>query len=42
MGRARDKLRKNYVVPMVNDGRLIRLYPDVPGHPKQGYKTADT
>jgi ATP-dependent DNA helicase RecG len=37
--RGGKKLRENYLTPMVNDGRLERLYPAASGRPDQAYRT---
>jgi ATP-dependent DNA helicase RecG len=42
VGRRPPRLRDNYITPLVNEGRLVRRYPDAPGHPQQAYRTAGT
>jgi ATP-dependent DNA helicase RecG len=39
LGRGSKKLRENYLTPMVNDGRLERLYPASSGRYDQAYRT---
>jgi ATP-dependent DNA helicase RecG len=35
-----EKVREDYLTPMVGDGRLVRRFPDAPGHRSQAYRTA--
>lgn len=38
VGRSLRYLKNNVIPEMVNDGLLVRKYPDVPSHPDQKYK----
>ncbi len=42
LGRKPARLRENYITPLAADGKLVRKFPDVPGHPAQAYRTAGT
>lgn len=40
--RSTSNLQYQYVTPLVASGRLLYLYPDMPRHPRQAYRTPET
>ena len=39
LNRDENRLRRQYLKPMVETEKLLLAYPDSPNHPQQGYKT---
>jgi ATP-dependent DNA helicase RecG len=39
LNREEDRLRKDFLVPMITNGSIIRAHPNTPNHPKQAYKS---
>jgi hypothetical protein len=35
-----EKLVERHITPMLNEGLLVRRYPEAPTHPDQAYRTA--